>query len=148
MKKTQNISIIFSILFIASSCVAIFEDGKEMAADARTRISEITVDSLKAKIERYDEFYLIDIRQYKEYKQGSIDGAFNIPRGEIEFKISSEEYWEIEFFYPPLDTDKIIVYCKKGSRGALAAEALLKLGYKNVQNLKGGWLEFNPDFEP
>ena len=32
----------------------------------------------------------------------------------------------------------IVTYCRKGGRGALAAEVLRKMGYKNATTLKGG----------
>ncbi len=32
----------------------------------------------------------------------------------------------------------IVTYCRGGSRGALAAQTLRHLGYKNATNLKGG----------
>ncbi len=33
---------------------------------------------------------------------------------------------------------KLVTYCRGGSRGALAAQSLKNLGYKNAVNLKGG----------
>lgn len=32
----------------------------------------------------------------------------------------------------------IVTYCRSGGRGALAAQQLRRLGYKNATNLKGG----------
>lgn len=144
--KNYILSIPIILMIFASSCTAIFEDGKELASDAKTRITEISVDELKAKIENQEEFLLIDVRQKNEFKKGNIPGSFSIPRGVLELKISDEGFWEEEFMYSPLDTDNIVVYCQKGDRGALAAEALLKLGFKNVKNLEGGWVKYNPDF--
>ena len=40
----------------------------------------------------------------------------------------------------------IIVYCGGGSRASLAGKTLIDLGFKNVQNLAGGfrgWKEFS-----
>jgi rhodanese-related sulfurtransferase len=34
----------------------------------------------------------------------------------------------------------ILLYCKAGGRGAFAGAQLKKLGYKNVKNMKGGYL--------
>ena len=45
--------------------------------------------------------------------------------------------FEIEKKVPDRNT-KIIVYCKKGGRGALAALTLSKMEYKNVFNIQGG----------
>ena len=39
----------------------------------------------------------------------------------------------------PLKDEKIIVYCRKGNRGTMAASSLKQFGYKNVYTLDGGW---------
>lgn len=38
---------------------------------------------------------------------------------------------------PDKDTT-IVTYCRKGGRGALAAQVLRKMGYKNATTLQGG----------
>lgn len=43
---------------------------------------------------------------------------------------------------PAGKNDKIVLYCRSGRMSAIAAEALVKLGYTNVWNLKGGMLEW------
>ena len=125
-----------------SGCTAIYEDGKELASVVKTEINEITVDTLKSMIDNGEEFLLLDIRQPAEYESGNIPGSFSIPRGELEFFILDEYFWEEQFMYTPLKTDKIIVYCKAGARGILATQALKKLGFENVSNLQGGWTAF------
>lgn len=138
-----------------SSCTGVYENGKEMAADAKSVVDEITVDELKTKIEVGQIFHLIDIRTHEEFKRGYINDHFeydlylepvNIPRGILEFRIADEGFWEP--FYedmPDKDSTEIIIYCKSGSRGILATETLLILGYKNVKNLSGGWKAWNPN---
>ena len=145
MFKHYQLLTLCTILFIIS-CTAVFENGKELANDSRTRITEISVDSLSKIIDKQMDFLLIDVRQLAEYKKGNIEGSFQISRGVLEFQIGDSIFWEEQFMYAPEDTTQIVIYCQKGDRGVLAAEALMKLGYKNVANLKGGWEEFNPDF--
>ena len=82
---------------------------------------------------------MIDVRQKSEHYYGYIPGSLVIPRGSLEFLIGSENFWEEEGLYMPLKEEKIVIYCKKGSRGILAAEALVKLGYEDVVALDGGW---------
>lgn len=138
-----NLSIIALLLFIFSGCTGIYEDGGELADALRPEIKEIQVDSLKAMMDNGSEFLLIDVREANEYEAGNIPGSFSIPRGELEFKINDEYYWEEQFMYLPEKEEKIIVYCKSGARGVLATHSLEKLGFKNVYNLKGGWIAFS-----
>lgn len=138
------------LIILFSSCTAIYEDGKDIVSVVKSEITEISTDTLKSMIDNGEEFLLIDVRQPAEYEAGNIPGSFSIPRGELEFLILDEYFWEEQFMYTPLKTDKIIVYCKVGGRGILATQSLKKLGFENVSNLEGGWTAFageNPVIE-
>lgn len=144
--KTGQLIFLVAILFTLSNCTGIYEDGKELAKEAEKGIEQISVDELKLKVEKQEEeFLLIDVRQYSEFRKGNIEGSYSVPRGILEFKIGDVAFWEEEYVYPPTDTTLIIIYCDKGYRGALATESLLKLNYKNVLFLEGGYEAFNPN---
>lgn len=64
----------------------------------------------------------------------------------MEFNIALEEFWESTGFYFPEPTEEFILYCKKGSRSILAAEALKKLGYKNISIIEGGFKKWELTF--
>ena len=136
---------IILLFFVITGCTAIYEDGKELAADAKRQIEEITVEDLNIKIESGEEYLLIDVRQPGEFANGNIAGSVNIPRGELIFKIGNEDYWMEQFMYPPTTDQEIIIYSKTGDRGILETLELKKIGYINVNNLKGGYTAFNPD---
>lgn len=70
---------------------------------------------------------LIDVRTEKEYGDGTIQGAVNIPLDDIRERLS-----EI-----PKNRD-LIVTCRVGLRGYLAARILTQKGY-SVKNLDGGY---------
>lgn len=112
---------------------------EEMVEVAKQKVETITVEELKVKIDSMEMFNLIDVRVKSEHNHGYIPSAINIPRGTLEFKIANEKYWENEGLYLPAKDEAYILYCKKGSRSVLAAESLLKLGYKNVKYIKGGF---------
>jgi len=135
-------SLMLLLVVAVTSCTAIYEDGKELASVVKANVKEMPADSLKAMIENGEEYLLIDVRQPAEYEAGNITGSFSIPRGELEFLISDEMFWEEQFMYVPLKTDKIILYCKAGDRGILAVKSLQNLGFTNVYNLKGGYTAF------
>ena len=98
--------------------------------DAKTRIKEASVDEIKARIDRSDRFYLIDVREESEWARGHVGGATWIPRGILE--------GQIERAIPEMDSD-IVLYCGGGARSALAAESLQRMGYTKVTSMDGGF---------
>lgn len=105
--------------------------AKEMVAKAKAVVPEVTVDQAKANIDKGMYKVILDVREPKEYRAGHIPGAINIPRGVLEFKVTGKI---------PDKSTPILVYCKTGGRGALAGQTLMKMGYKNVTNMDGGWV--------
>jgi rhodanese-related sulfurtransferase len=132
------------IALISVSCerATTFESPDELVNQALQNIDLITAEQLKEKMDNGDMILLVDVRDKNEHSFGYIPGSVNISRGTIEFKIGNQEFWDNEFLFPPEKTDEIIVYCKKGKRGALAAHTLQQLGYTNVKNLEGGWKQW------
>ena len=100
-----------------------------LVKDAKTRIKEINVDQLKTLQSSGEKYTLIDVREDSEWTAGHAAGAVHIGKGvierDIESKISQKEA-------------KLVLYCGGGSRSALAADALMKMGYSNVVSLTGG----------
>lgn len=102
--------------------------------DARTRIKETDVATVKARLDRGDDFLLIDTREDREWNKGHIPGAIHIGKGVVER--------DIEAKVP--DTDReIILYCGGGYRSALAADNLTKMGYSKAISMDGGFRGWN-----
>lgn len=142
MKTIRFISLLVALALMAGACSKneSYKSVDEMVAKAMKHVKLITPQELHHLMESGEETYLlIDVRQEKEHYYGYIPGSVVLPRGSLEFNIADSTYWENEGMYMPEKTDKIIVYCKKGQRGILAAETLGKLGYTNVYALEGGW---------
>ena len=145
--KLYQLASAFFVLILISGCAGIYENGKEIAADVTPYIEEITVDELNTKIENMEDFFLVDVRQPAEFEKGNIAYSTLIPRGVLEFKIGDEKFWEEEQWHAPEKNTDIVIYCKKGDRGILAAKALSELGYTNVKNLSGGIIAWDPEFD-
>ena len=64
-----------------------------------------------------------------EWNEERLPGAIWTGRGTLERDIES---------YVPDVFDDVVVYCASGKRSILAADALHKMGYKNVSSLQGG----------
>src|SRR3990170_2112365 len=90
-------------------------------------MDQITPQELKARLDRYDRPFLLDVRQDWETRLCRLDNAVHIPIEEIEVRtdeLNSE--------------DEIVVYCHQGVRSAAVAEYLRQLGFANTRNLAGG----------
>ena len=127
-----------------------FSSSDEMVEAAKSSLNTVNVDEIKARLDTFAVFNLIDVRETSEHNHGYIPGSVNISRGTLEFKIANEEFWESTGFYYPEKTEEFILYCKKGSRSILAAESLKKLGYKNVSIIEGGFKKWEltyPDLQ-
>lgn len=59
----------------------------DFVAEAKQHIDEITIAEADQGIRDAD--VVIDVREPEEFHQGHIPGAINIPRGLLEFKLSS-----------------------------------------------------------
>jgi len=109
------------------------EDTMKTAHDlvqtAKAAIREIAVQDAEEAIQVAD--YLIDVREADEYHAGHIPGAINIPRGLLEFKLTTDPTLEERGL-------NIVIYCKTSGRAALAACVMKDMGYLNVQSIDGG----------
>jgi phage shock protein E len=101
---------------------------KQIADDAKTRIREIS--AADAQRQQAAGATLIDVREADEFAKEHAAGAVPMSRGTLELKIEDQV---------PDTAAPIICYCGGGSRSALAAESLQRMGYTNVASLAGGF---------
>lgn len=139
--KKLILALLSTLILVSCSNKKSYNSVDEMVSDALKTVKLITPGELDALMNGGGEevYTLIDVRQEVEHYYGYIPGSVNIARGSLEFNIGDEAYWEHVGLYMPQKDEKIILYCKKGQRGILAAETLQKLGYTNVYALEGGW---------
>jgi len=93
------------------------------------------------------EKVLVDVREISEIqKTGRIPFSINVPLGDVQKSFSSEtsaeEFSHLYNHTKPNFKDQIILSCQSGKRAQIAAETLVKLGYTQVKNYKGSWLEW------
>lgn len=102
-----------------------------------TTMREITPTELKAKLDRGDDFLLIDVREPNEFELCRIPTAQLIPLGTIPQRMGE------------LDPDaEIVVQCRSGKRSADALMFLQANGFTNLTNLKGGILAWADEVDP
>jgi adenylyltransferase/sulfurtransferase len=102
-----------------------------------TGVPEVTVEQMKAKIDRGEDFFLLDVREPNEYQICRIAGATLIPLGELAQRTGE------------LDKNReMIIHCKMGGRSAKAVSLLQERGFNRVSNLKGGILAWIDKVDP
>jgi len=105
--------------------------------ESKVNPGEIDVLELKQKIDRGDNFVLIDVREPHEYRICSIPGSKLIPLGEFPKHVGE--------FDPNAD---IVIHCKSGMRSAKACAVLRQAGFQNVRNVVGGILAWSTNVDP
>ncbi|MFZ0035996.1 MAG: molybdopterin-synthase adenylyltransferase MoeB [Candidatus Acidiferrales bacterium] len=107
----------------------------EEAPAPQTSVPEITPRELKARLDRGDDLYVLDVREPHEYQICNIGGHL-IPLGELSRRVNE------------LDSAReIVAHCRSGKRSAEAAEFLRKAGFKKLWNLKGGILAWSDEVD-
>jgi len=105
----------------------------EIVEDSKRRIRETTVDDVRSKLDKHENFLLVDVREESEWTKDHLPGAIHLGKGIIER--------DIEERVPDLNA-QIVLYCGGGFRSALAADSLRKMGYRNVLSMDGGIREW------
>jgi rhodanese-related sulfurtransferase len=100
-----------------------------LVEDAKQRVRELTVDQVKAKLDRDEPFHLVDVREESEWARDHLPGAVYLGKGVIERDVEQRL---------PDTGSEIVLYCGGGFRSALAADNLQKMGYTNVWSMDGG----------
>ena len=107
----------------------------EEAPSTVTNIPEITPRELKARLDRGDDLYILDVREPHEYQICNLGGHL-IPLGELSRRAAE------------LDSSKeIVAHCRSGKRSADAVDFLRKAGFKKIWNLKGGILAWSDEVD-
>ena len=107
------------------------------APAAASADGEITPIELKARIDRGDRPFILDVRNPEEIAICRIAGTTVIPLPELPNRLDE------------LDRSKpMVVHCRSGVRSAKAIELLRSAGFTHLTNLKGGILAWIKDVDP
>jgi len=149
MKKIHFITIAILMVFISSCSDKSNLTVDKMVESAKENVNLLTPEQLFEIMSGEDVYTLIDVRSPLEHFPGYISGSVLLSRGSLEFQIGKEKFWEDAGLYMPAKNEIIILYCKKGNRGILAAQTLMTMGYQKVYAIEGGfknWELTYPDY--
>ncbi|HXZ13942.1 MAG TPA: molybdopterin-synthase adenylyltransferase MoeB [Candidatus Sulfotelmatobacter sp.] len=108
----------------------------EEAPVPQTTVPEITPKELKARLDRGDDIFILDVREPHEYQICNLGGNL-IPLGDLSKRVNE------------LDSSReIVAHCRSGKRSAEAVEFLRSAGFRKVLNLKGGILAWSDEVDP
>ncbi len=102
----------------------------KLVAEARLHVNELSVAEARAKLAAVPGTVLMDVREDHEWQGGHAVEAVHLGKGIFER--------DLEKRIPDPETE-IIMYCGGGFRSALTCDAALKMGYKKVYSLIGGY---------
>lgn len=136
MKNTLVKLLLTGVLIVSSSLMAEPLSKMDLINQAKKEVGEVTPKKLKTMLDDGDNIIILDVRETEQYAEGSIpfdefneENFLSVTRGNLE--------WKINEIIPDKDA-YIVTYCRRGGRGALAAQVLRKMGYKKATTLQGG----------
>lgn len=100
---------------------------QQLADAARSRVKEVEPGEIDALMSA--GAIALDIRDKEEHDADHIPGSLHLSRGKLEMNV--------EGAIPDLDAT-ILCYCNAYNRGALSADTLRAMGYRNARFIAGG----------
>jgi adenylyltransferase/sulfurtransferase len=111
--------------------------GHEVETGSAGAEWDITPTELEAKLKSGADLCLVDVREPHEGEISHIDGARNIPLGQLAMRTAELD-----------PQDEIVLICKAGVRSTRALHLLLGAGFRNLHNLKGGMNAWAMEVDP
>jgi len=97
-------------------------------------IEEVSTETVRERIERGDEFGLIDIREGEDYAEGHLPDADHATIDELEEIVETRDWAE-----------EVVVYCYRGNSSIQAARFIAEYGdAERVVSMAGGYQEWKP----
>lgn len=132
--QAQNLS---AVVRPIPEAPALTQAAQRVLDAANKRVPQLDTAGLVAQLKAQPNTVVIDVRTPAELNMlgGYIDAPrfFNITRGWLEFQIETAV---------PDKATPIVVYCGVSQRSPLAADTLMKLGYRNVKNYRDGFFNW------
>jgi len=132
MMKIGNWATVISLFFLlnvvlAAGCSPIVSQNN---LTQNTEISAVDANNLIAKNIGNQNFVILDVRPADDYTSRHIAGAIDINYGAANFKTDIVKL---------IKKKQFLVYCATGVNGAAVTQMMLGLGFKNIQNISGGY---------
>lgn len=131
-----TIIILFSVMLISCGAPENSTSNADQTIDQvikKGEYSNVSVSDLKAANEGSEEVIILDVRTPGELADGYVENAINLDINNSNFKSKAAE----------LDMSiTVYVYCRSGHRSQTAGKTLIKMGFADVRNVEGGFLDW------
>ncbi|MGE0001873.1 MAG: rhodanese-like domain-containing protein [Fimbriimonadaceae bacterium] len=109
---------------------------QDLVDEALKVVREVEVGDLASM----QDWVLLDVREPEEFASGHPAGARNVPRGMLEVAVDHEHRKRD----PSLGDRslKLALICGSGVRSALAAKAMVEMGFDDPVSVRGGWTAY------
>ncbi|KAI8119681.1 Heat shock protein 67B2 [Lucilia cuprina] len=133
-------------IFALQLCLLQAASHTESLNNSENKIEIAYYDEIK-DLPNHPEKLLIDVRTPEELVQtGKIPTSINIPLSvleqELSLNVKAEDFKQKYGRDKPAADMQLIFTCRSGRRAQQAAEIAVQLGYTNVKNYKGSWLDW------
>src|SRR6476620_9235456 len=106
------------------------KSGQDLIDEAKQQIEEVTPEQVRDIPDRKERVIYLDVREPNEWNLGRLPGAVHLPRGNLETKVEAL-----------IDRgQRVVIYCARGNRSALAALTMKQMGYENVSSMARGFI--------
>jgi rhodanese-related sulfurtransferase len=114
--------------------------GQDLIDEAKQQIEEVTPEQVRDMQARSEPAVYLDVREPNEWNLGRLPHAIHLPRGNLETKVEGL-----------IDRkQKVVIYCARGNRSALAALTMKQMGYEDVASMARGfqgWADIGGEVE-
>ena len=109
---------------------------RALVDEAMSEVTTYTVAEVIAKSAN-ENVQIVDIRDVRELKAGTVVGSYHAPRCMLEFWVDPESPYHKKIWAD--ESKEFILFCGAGWRSALAAKTLQDMGMTNVAHIEGGY---------
>lgn len=119
----KKIVVLLFVALIAFSCQS--QNDSQIKVVQKTEFKEAIANNT---------IQLVDVRTPEEFADGFIKGAKNINVNDANFETEIQK----------LDKTKpVYIYCRSGARSQTAATKMVELGFTEIYDLEGGYMNWN-----
>ena len=114
--------------------------GQDLIDEAKQQIKEVTPEQVRDMQSLGERVVYLDVREPNEWNLGHLPHAIHLPLGNLESKVEAIVARD----------QRVVIYCARGNRSALAALTMKQMGYENVSSMARGvqgWADINGDIE-